>query len=61
MGVVFLLVALPAVAVLALVLTVFDGIPALAIAAMLLFALGAIVHAAREWDAPDPKRRSVDP
>ena len=66
MGVVLLLVALPAVAVLALVVSVFDGIPAIALATMITGSIGAIVHAARGWDAPDAdhariRRTSVDP
>ena len=52
MGVVFLLVALPAVAVLALMFSVFSGIPALVLSTMILFAIGCLVNAAREWDAP---------
>jgi len=52
MAVVLLLVGLPCFAVLALVLSVFDGIPALAISSMILFAIGCLVRAAREWDAP---------
>lgn len=56
MGVVFLLVALPAVAVLALVVTVFEGLPAIVLSTMILGTIGSIVHAAREWDAPRSKR-----
>jgi hypothetical protein len=51
MGVVLLLVALPAFAVLALVLSVFDGLPAILLATMILGAIGSLLHVAREWDA----------
>jgi hypothetical protein len=53
MGVVLLLVSLPAFAVLALVLRLFDGIPAIVLSTMILGAIGSLVQAAREWDAPD--------
>lgn len=52
MGVVLLLVMLPALAVVGLVLSVFDGVPAVVMSAMVLGALGSLVHQAREWDAP---------
>jgi hypothetical protein len=57
MGVVLLLVMLPAMAVLGLVLSVFDGVPAVAMSAMVLGALGTLVYQARGWDAsPEPRR-----
>jgi hypothetical protein len=58
MGVVFLLVALPGVAVIALMLSVFGGIPALALSAMLVFAIGCLVYASREWDDPAASKRT---
>ena len=51
MGVVLLLVALPASAALALSLSVFDPAPAIGFATMVCGAIGGLVHAAREWDA----------
>jgi hypothetical protein len=51
MGVVLLLVALPAVAVMALSLAVFDGVSAAIIVTLILVVIGSLLRAAREWDA----------
>jgi hypothetical protein len=52
MGAVLLLVMLPGVFVLFLFNAVFDGAAAVLISTVILGAMGALLYAAREWDAP---------
>jgi hypothetical protein len=62
MGVVFLLVCLPAVVFMVATIAVFDGYIALGICAMALGVVGAMLRAAREWDRPgadEPQPRAL--
>jgi hypothetical protein len=56
MGAVLLLVMLPGVFVLFLVNSVFDGPSAVLASTIILSAMGALLYAAREWDAPDDRQ-----